>query len=105
VVRGDLLADLPELAAQAPADATLVIFHSAVLAYVDPAGRRAFADCVRDLGAVWISNEGPRILPGSPGRAAADAAGYGNFVLVRDGRTPVAITEGHGHWIHWLSED
>src|SRR5487761_1648525 len=31
VHRGDLLTDLPALAAQAPADATLVVYHSAVL--------------------------------------------------------------------------
>src|SRR5262249_29332063 len=33
VHRGDLLADLPALAAQAPREATVVIYHSAVLAY------------------------------------------------------------------------
>jgi hypothetical protein len=32
--RGDLLAELPALAAQAPASATLVVFHSAVLVYL-----------------------------------------------------------------------
>jgi hypothetical protein len=32
---GDLLEDLPGLAAQAPPRATLVVYHSAVLAYVD----------------------------------------------------------------------
>src|SRR5262249_24650192 len=42
IYRGDLLTDLPALAAQAPAGATLVIFHSAVLAYVAPEGRRRF---------------------------------------------------------------
>lgn len=109
VVRGDLLADLPELAAQAPKDATLVIFHSAVLAYVSSAGRGAFADVVRGLGAVWISNEAPRVLPGEPGHAQAGSAGYGSgrghFALVRDGSTPVALTDGHGQWIHWLPQD
>jgi hypothetical protein len=39
VHRGDLLTDLPALAAQAPADATLVVYHSAVLAYVTPGDR------------------------------------------------------------------
>ena len=33
VVRGDLLDDLAPLMAEAPADATLVVFHTAVLAY------------------------------------------------------------------------
>ncbi len=57
--RGDLRTDLPALAAQAPADATLVIYHSAVLAYVAPEDREQFARDVAGLGAVWLSNEAP----------------------------------------------
>ena len=34
IVRGDLLEALPTVAAEAPPDATLVVFHSAVLAYL-----------------------------------------------------------------------
>ena len=41
-----------------PSGASLVVYHSAVLAYVELPKRRAFADAVRDLGAVWLSNEG-----------------------------------------------
>jgi hypothetical protein len=43
VHRGDLLTDLSALAAQAPAEATLVIYHSAVLAYVAAEDRERFA--------------------------------------------------------------
>ena len=44
VVAGDLRTDLPALAAEAPRDATLVVFHTAVLMYVrDAADREAFA--------------------------------------------------------------
>src|SRR5260370_1070524 len=43
VHRGDLLTDLPALAAQAPPDATLVVYHTSVLAYVAPAGREHFS--------------------------------------------------------------
>ena len=45
VVKGDLRHDLPALAAEAPRDATLVVFHTAVLAYVrEAADRDAFAE-------------------------------------------------------------
>jgi hypothetical protein len=98
VHRGDLLTDLPALAAQAPADATLVVYHSAVLAYVTPPDRRAFADLVRGLGAVWLSNEGPGVVPGLP----VPPYQGGPFVLGRDGRTPLALTDGHGQWLEWL---
>ena len=98
VVRGDLTTDLPALAARAPAGATLVVYHSAVLAYVTAEDRTRFADTVRRLGAVWLSNEGPGIVPGVsvPAREGAP------FVLIRDGRTPLALTDPHGTWLDWL---
>lgn len=52
VHRGDLLDDLPRVAAQAPAHATLVVYHTAVwLAYVDEDKRRAFAHLGRRVAA------------------------------------------------------
>jgi hypothetical protein len=80
IYRGDLLDDLARVAARAPADATLVVYHSAVLAYVDPPRRRAFGVAVRELGAVWLSNEGDGVLPG-----VATGPGPACFLLVRDG--------------------
>ena len=99
VHRGDLLTDLPALAAQAPAAATLVVYHSAVLAYVTPEDRERFAATVRDLPAVWLSSEGPGIVPGLLPVPPCDGA---PFVLARDGRTPLALADGHGTWLHWL---
>jgi hypothetical protein len=100
VHRGDLLTDLPALAAQAPPEATLVVYHSAVLAYVAPDDRRRFAGTVRDLDAVWLSNEGPGVVPGVPLPAYQGAP----FALVRDGATPVAMTDSHGTWLQWLPQ-
>ena len=96
--RGDLLTDLPALAAQAPADATLVVFHSAVLAYVSPQDRQRFAAIVRGLLAVWLSNEAPSLLPDVP---VPDYQGW-PFLLARDGRVPLAFADGHGAWLQWL---
>ncbi len=99
VYRGDVLTDLPALAAQAPADATLVVYHSAVLAYLTPASRRRFAAAVSGLPAVWLSNEGPGVVPGLPTPPHRGSP----FVLARDGRTPMALTDPHGTWLQWLS--
>jgi hypothetical protein len=99
VHRGDLLTDLPALAAQAPAGATLVIYHSAVLAYVAPDDRAMLAETVASLGAVWLSNEAAGVIPGMPGPARDGAA----FVVVRDGRVPIAFADPHGTWLQWLS--
>ena len=96
--RGDLLTDLRGLAGQAPPGATLVIYHSAVLAYVTPRRRGEFAELVRALGAVWLSNEAPEVLPGT----AADR-GEGHFTLAENGTRAIAHTDPHGTWLRWLS--
>jgi hypothetical protein len=98
VHRGDLLTDLPALAAQAPAEATLVIYHSAVLAYVEAEDRERFARIVRGRATAWLSNEAPGVVPGLPFTAFRE----NTFVLGRDGRTPLAFADGHGTWLHWL---
>jgi hypothetical protein len=91
IYRGDLLDDLATVAAQAPTDATLVIYHSAVLAYVDTPKRQAFAAAVGDLGAVWLSNERSGVLPG-----LTNEPGPASFLLVRDGKEVVARTDPTG---------
>lgn len=98
LVKGDLLADLPRVAARAPSDATLVVYHTAVLAYVDEAKRRAFASTVAELGAVWLSNEADGVLPDLDVGSKA-----GSFLLVRDGTEMLARTDPHGTWIEWAA--
>lgn len=102
VVKGDLLADLPALAATAPRDATLVVFHSAVLAYVSPDDRTRFAPLVNELGAVWISNEFPRVVPEVAAKLGPPPPDD-RFLLAVDG-VPVALTGPHGQSIHWLRD-
>jgi hypothetical protein len=97
VHRGDLLDDLARVAAHAPRSATLVVYHSGVLAYVDEAKRRAFAAAVAGLGAVWLSNEEAGVVPG-----IATALPPGDFALVRDGRHLLARVGRHGTWMEWL---
>jgi hypothetical protein len=102
IARGDLVDDLPALAAQVPSHATLVVFHSAVLVYVSASRRRDFAAVVADLDAIWLSNEAPGMLPdliNEPTPPPDNDA----FVLARDGRTALALTDGHGTWIEWIS--
>ena len=96
--RGDLLTDLPGLVSEAPRDTTVVIYHSAVLGYVRRADRAEFATTVGGLGAVWLSNEGPGVLPGT----AIPGCDPHGFVLTKNGTEPIALTESHGRWIEWL---
>jgi hypothetical protein len=99
IFKGDLRTDLPSVAAQAPKQATLVIFHTAVLAYVrDADDRQAFADSVRGLNAQWVSNESTEIF----NRPGAPPAPWGLFSLSLNGR-PIAYTDPHGTALDWLA--
>jgi hypothetical protein len=101
VTRGDLHRDVPALAAHAPPDATLVIFHTAVLAYVpDPRDRVAFAETMGGLDAVWIANEAPGLFVGR-GRPSGPWPS-GRLLLTRD-EQPIAWTDPHGTSIDWLA--
>jgi hypothetical protein len=99
LVRGDLVDDLPDLAARAPADATLVVFHTSVLYQVPEPRRTAFVDLVRGLPGHWISVEGADVVPhrGLP----APPGGPLHNVLALDG-VPLAWTRGHGQAMTWI---
>jgi hypothetical protein len=99
LVRGDAVDDLPSLVTRAPAGATLVVFHSAVLYQVPPARRTAFADTVRTLPARWVSVEAPHTL--SYGRLPPPPDRSLHNVLALDGR-PLAWTRGHGQGMVWF---
>ncbi len=101
VVEGDLRTDLPALAAQVPAHATLVVYHTAVLAYVpDPDERAAFARTVADIGAIWIANEGAERIPGIGDDVLGGPVRQDAFLMCVDGE-PVAWTDSHGTWLEW----
>jgi hypothetical protein len=100
VVQGDLRdGTLASLCQQAPEDATLVVFHTAVLAYVtDRVDRQAFADRMGASSACWISNETPRVFPD---HAAGLAVMPERFLLSVNG-APVAWTDPHGAGLDWI---
>ena len=102
LVRGDLLEGLPDLLEQAAPHGTPVVFHSAVIAYLEGADRERFHQLMTGLVAEgrcrWISNEGRRVLPGVTGDREVPS---GRFVTALDG-TPVAWSHGHGHAVDWL---
>jgi hypothetical protein len=99
VYRGDMLTDLPALAAQAPAGATLVVFHTSVLCYVAPDRREEFAGVVADVGAVWLTSEAPGVVPGTAGMSGPDEDAQ--HVVARNGQ-PIGFADSHGTWLRWL---
>lgn len=94
---GDLTRDLASAFDGAPDGATRVVFHTAVLAYVDPPGRDAFRAQLREIGATWIANEAPGVVPETKGVAPRG----GRFVISQDA-VPVALSAPHGQRLEWL---
>ena len=109
ILRADLLDELPAAAEAALGaiadDAVLVVFHSAVIAYLDVDGRHRFDTMMRELidqpRLRWVSNEGRNVLPTVS--ASGPEAPSGRFVLGIDGRA-VGHTEGHGRALHWWDD-
>ncbi len=101
IVKGDLAGDaLVRLCDEAPKEATLAVFHTAVLAYLSQAQREAFASRIMALCPYWIANEAPRVLPDIASRAAAPTRND-RFLLSVNG-SPTAWTDPHGAAIEWI---
>ncbi len=101
LVSGDLLTETTRLAASAPSDATLVVFHSAVMPYLSPEDRTRSIEIVSQLPAVWISFEGLGVLPEIGARLRVSERDDRAFVLACDGQ-PMALASPHGRWMQWL---
>ena len=108
VMTGDVVDDLDRLVDDVPEDLHLVLFHSAVLEYVDEAKRDAFERRMAQLGSrpggfTWISNEAPGVMPRVRAALTAMDADIpaGRFVLAVDG-VPRAVTGPHGQTLSVL---
>lgn len=112
VLQGDLVdrvADAVDAARAAAPDATPVVFHTAVLGYLESPARAEFVRrvqaLVRDAGAVWISVEGVTLLPDVASQVPAAIRRHkGIFVVAVNGR-PLATAHGHGDWVRALELD
>jgi len=96
IAKGDLLSgDFEALCRDAPKQATLVVFHTAVLSYIaDHAQRQEFGRRAISAANFWISNEQQQVLP----ELATDIVKTdipGRFLMALNGE-PVAWTDQHG---------
>jgi hypothetical protein len=110
VSAGDLVDDLPVVLAEAPHDAQLVVFHSAVLSYVSPDRRHAFADILADASTrrdiVWLSNEAHGIVPEVTALAPSPSTvqfllGRTRFTNGRRRNELLALAHPHGAELAW----
>lgn len=98
LVAGDLLEELPGVVARAPRGATVVVLHSAVLAYLGRGEREEFASLVGGLGVRWVSNEGWRVFPEWEGARPVEET---LLTLALDGRV-VGYAGEHGQRLVWV---
>jgi hypothetical protein len=105
VEKRDLRDGFADLLADVPRHATLVIFHSAVLAYVPAPERRPFIESMMSSEATWLANEAPRVVPGVA--ALVDEREIdrrpASFLIARNAR-PVAWADDHGAWFQWREQ-
>jgi hypothetical protein len=102
--RGDLPTVLPELIAEAPADALVCVFHTAVLIYLENdqiAALRAVLGAV-EREVAWIGGEAPGVLVADDGR---EPRGRLHFTLAAG--PPGALVQRarmghHGGWLEWF---
>ena len=108
---GDLVDDLPALLNEVPDDATLVVFHSAVLTYVSPDRREAFGGILaaaskrRDI--VCLSNEAPGVVREITALAPSRSdlrflLGRTRFTNGRRHDELLALAHPHGAELAWL---
>ena len=107
IVAGDLLDELAPLVTEASEHGTVVVYHSAVLAYLPESGRRAFEGLMHELVADgtchWVCNEDPAVHPDVAATAPphAGTAPDAHLALGVDGRA-VAWAHQHGRSLHWF---
>ncbi|TFD55184.1 DUF2332 domain-containing protein [Cryobacterium frigoriphilum] len=107
IVQGDLSVQIEALVARAraetPVGTTIVVFHTAVLLYLDPASKERFAAQMERLPVCWLSNEAQGVVPGVLQRLSVTPPETSAFILARDGE-PLAFTQPHGRSIRWLPD-
>lgn len=103
MITGDLIAELPGAVSRAVPGSTVVVSHTAVLAYLDAPRRAVFADLMRQLPIRWISQEGLGVFPAIRDQLPHQSTESGQLVLALDGK-PLARTAPHGGRIDWLQQ-
>jgi hypothetical protein len=96
LVAGDALAQLDALAAQAPADATLVITTPGVLVHIPRADRTALVERIRAMSARWVTIDPPGLL--DIWTPAVDVETWPGFVVALDSEVRASADPLGRHW-------
>ena len=102
LVAGDAAAHLDDLAASAPADATLVITTPGVLVHIPRAERTELVATIAGLPAHWVTIDPPALLDVWEPPVAVET--WPGFVVAHDGRVRAAA-DPLGAWWEWRAGD
>lgn len=105
ILAGDLVERVEEAVAACPSGSTPVVFHTAVLGYLEPPARAEFVRRVSDLNCVWISVEGVTLLPDVAAQVPESIRRHKGIFVVAVGGRPLATAHGHGDWVRALDAD
>ena len=89
---------LRNLAARAPAGATLVLTTPGVLPHIPRAGRQRLFETIDALDVAWVTIDPPGLH--QQWRPPVEAVAWGGFVLGRDG-VPLAAVDPLGAFVEW----
>ncbi len=108
LVRADLTADedvVADAVSRAAEHGHVVVFHSAVTAYLPPEDRARFESAMRGLvdegRCHWLANEGKGVHPSITATGPAVPEDLATFVMGLDGQA-LAWTHGHGRSMTWV---
>lgn len=105
IVAGDLLAEVERRVEAAAVHGPVVVFHTAVIAYLSDADRERFEVLMTRLVAEgachWVSNEGATVLPRIAATAPPPRSETCAFVVGIDG-VARAHAHGHGRRLEWI---
>ncbi|GAA2012352.1 DUF2332 domain-containing protein [Nocardiopsis rhodophaea] len=101
LIQGDLNERLPDAIAHAPADTTLVVFHTTVLTYLSDKERDRFTDQIRPLDLHWFAQEPPAALPHITAPEPDPSPGITHLLCHNE--HPLAYTDPHTGAAHWFA--
>lgn len=98
---GDINDRLDDAIDAAPAGATVVVFHTAVMLYLEQTDRDRFRTRLGERDVRWISVEGTYVWPDLAAPLSAAEHDTGDFILALDGE-PLALASPHGRYARAL---
>jgi hypothetical protein len=115
VHQGDIVEDLPAVAAGIPGDSPLVIFHSWVAAYLTPQRQGELVQAIRAVGRERVVHhlyaEAPVETPGlptPPSRSTRPNAGLATALVLwpAGAAAPIRLADmhHHGNWLSWWAD-